>query len=317
MRGLVIKLLAVVVAVVAVVAVLSVVQISHAGDHSPQELQTSVKPARQRVIPEGYYPVTRVRLPERAPERMKRAENEPEPTAWFHNFAAGTNDVFAARAPEPSFVRDAWYANFAAGENDIFAQPVETAKPARAWYENFAAGANDIFGPGEFGLGDVGSGDADAPEERRVEREASVDRDGYLIFGQAVASATGYASMPPPDVDDRETSENDRPRIPKPFTFRSDDSPVILADITSPGPDNGAVASRRVGNRAFGGRRPAEIIEREPYVPPRPRHGDAPVGDTPAMAPPHGGQMPRTEVRLKLPTSSSGLGMASGFFPGR
>lgn len=285
--------------ILAAAAVLSASGINAAeqadGRERPQELQTSAEPARQRVIPEGYYPVTQVRLP----ERMQRAANEIESRGWFHNFAAGENDIFSDRLIETRIQepQDAWFSNFAAGGNLIFddgAQIIE--RKNSSWFDNFAAGGNDFF--------------EDTGSDGRVEREARVDDEGYLIFSGAHSSSAAYASMALPDMYYDEVTEGDGVRIPKAFSFDSDDSPIIVAEVASPGSDRPEMASRgrTLFNMFGGGRRAAEIIEREP-IEPQPRN------DTPAMVPPAGGKLRRAEV--KLPTSSQGLGMAGGYFPGR
>lgn len=267
----------------------------------PQELQASAEPSRERVIPEGYYPVTQVRLP----ERVQRGVEGIDSGVWFYNFAAGGNDIFGG-APSESVARtgDSWFTNFAAGGNAIFGdammeEGVRFEGRGRAWYDNFASGGNDIFG--------------DSAEERQTEREAAVDEEGYLIFSEGVSSGAGYASLILPDsYYDEGELENDRGvRIPKAFSFESEDSPIIVAEASSPGSDGRVMASVRRGKSfiaVWPGREGTGIIEREPLEP-RPNHG------TPAMVPPASGKLRRAEV--KLPTSSQGLGMASGYYPGR
>lgn len=276
----------------------------------PQELQASVQPASTRVIPEGWYPVTQVRLP----ERMRRAGNEPEPRAWYSDFVGSGSDIFDYDVkPEAKrievFEETPWFANFVAGGNSVFDDGVVIEKRVGSWVDNFVTGDGDVFG--------------DTREWMKGEVEAEVGDDGFLKFSDAgvIESAYGYASLPLPDkyYGIESIPEGDGARLPKPFSFASDDSPVILSEVTSPGSDQRVAMVRSRTYRAYdGGRRPAEIIEREPVRPnPRPSPNPRPRAqqDMPAMAAPAGGMTPRAEV--KLPTSSQGLGMASGYFPGR
>lgn len=117
-----------------------------------------------------------------------------------------------------------------------------------------------------------------------------------------------YASLADPGAVVAETPKPDAIRIPRAFSFASDASPVILASVSSPGPDGQDASPARNANlyRRFygGGRQAAEIIEREPVNP-------RPSLDTPAMAPPADGTTPRAEV--KLPSSSRGVGMANEY----
>lgn len=186
-----------------------------------------------------------------------------------------------------------WFYNFAQGSNDNFLPPGRKAGGESHWYDNFAAGENDIF--------------RSAPKRTWVEVE---DKPVSTVV---TGSTMAYGSMILPDDGEDDVTEADGPRIPKAFSFDSDDSPIILAEVTSPGPEGRVYAQRRIRDYGMASvRRPAEIIERDPYnYAPTPRPGQ----DTPAMVPPAGGQVRRAEV--KLPTSSQGLGMASGYFPGR
>lgn len=292
------------------ICVMATAAIGEDAKRAPQELQASVQPATQRTIPEGWYPVTQVRLP----ERMRRAGNEPEPRAWYSDFVGGDNDIFdyGIKPEEKRFdpiEEPQWFANFVAGGNSIFDDGVVVEKRVGSWIDNFVSGDSDVFG--------------DTRDWFQTEREVEVGEDGYLKFSAIIGSTSGYASLVLPDeyYNEDVATEGDGVRLPRPFSFAPDDSPVILAEVTSPGSSDERIAMVR--SRTYrtydGGRRPAEIIEREPVnkYRPVPRPGPRPVmqQDTPAMAAPAGGVIPRAEV--KLPTSSKGLGMASGYLPGR
>lgn len=279
---------------------------------TPQELQASVQPSTNRVIPEGWYPVTHVRIPDKnLPARMRRAGNATEPRAWYADFVGGTRDIFDSDAAIEakkieSFVEPQWFANFVAGGNSVFDDGVVVEHRVGSWIDNFVSGDSDVFGD----------------TRGWVEREVEVGEDGYLKFGMIVESTMGYASLMLPDefYDNEPAAEDEGVRLPKPFSFAPDDSPIIMSEITSPGSDTRIAMVRARTYRTYdGGRRPAEIIERDPVSRPRPRPHPAPSPrmqqDMPAMAAPAGGIVRRAEV--KLPTSSQGLGMASGYLPGR
>ncbi len=138
-----------------------------------------------------------------------------------------------------------------------------------------------------------------------LEVEAQVDADGFLRFGMMTSSTSAYASMPILPDDAEGVTEGEEARIPPAFSFKPDTSPVLLAHVRSSGGQRDMpVRNANVYRRWAGGRRPAEIIEREPLSP-------RPGMDTPAMVPPGDGVTHRTEVRLpqvRLPSSSRGIG---------
>ncbi len=131
-------------------------------------------------------------------------------------------------------------------------------------------------------------------------------RETFLKVGQAVGSETAYAMLPPPGTEAKQRHDGDMAKIPPAFSFSSDDSPIIVASVMSPGTERNEVPERNanVYRRQGGKRRPAEITENEPISPRL-------VLDASVMVPPAGGAVPRTEVRL--PMSSRGLGMADGY----
>ncbi|MCC8164980.1 MAG: hypothetical protein LIQ31_02225 [Planctomycetes bacterium] len=131
-------------------------------------------------------------------------------------------------------------------------------------------------------------------------------RETFLQVGQAVRADNAYAMLPPPGNQAKQRHDGDMAKIPPAFSFSSDDSPIILAAVMSPGTDEGEVRERNanVYRRQGGKRRPAEITENEPISPRL-------VLDASVMVPPAGGAVPRTEVRL--PMSSRGLGVADGY----
>ncbi|MCC8108767.1 MAG: hypothetical protein LIQ30_06915 [Planctomycetes bacterium] len=131
-------------------------------------------------------------------------------------------------------------------------------------------------------------------------------RETFLQIGQAVRSDNAYAMIPPPGTQAKQRHDGDMAKIPPAFSFTSDDSPIILASVMSPGTDGEDVRERNanVYRRQGGKRRPAEITENEPLSPRL-------VLDASVMVPPAGGAVPRTEVRL--PMSSRGLGTADGY----
>ncbi len=131
-------------------------------------------------------------------------------------------------------------------------------------------------------------------------------RETFLQVGQAVGSEAAYAMLPPPGNEAKQRHDGDMAKIPPAFSFSSDDSPIIVASVMSPGTDRNEVPERNanVYRRQGGKRRPAEITENEPISPRL-------VLDASVMVPPAGGAVPRTEVRL--PMSSRGLGMADGY----
>lgn len=125
-----------------------------------------------------------------------------------------------------------------------------------------------------------------------------------FTYSGIISDGGAYASMSP--VQGEYVPAADEARIPHAFSFEPDASPVLLADVRSPGKEGRDMPVRNVNvyRRWAGGTRPAEIIEREP-VSPR-------VGlDTPAMVPPKDGMAHRAEVRIpqvRLPSSSPGIG---------
>ncbi|MCD8138777.1 MAG: tetratricopeptide repeat protein [Planctomycetaceae bacterium] len=145
---------------------------------------------------------------------------------------------------------------------------------------------------------------ADADPEL-LEVEAQVGEDGYLRFGMTTSSTSAYASMPILPDEGEGVTEGEEVRIPRAFSFKPDPSPVLLAHVRSSGGERDMpVRNANLYRRWAGGRRPAEIIEREPVSP-------RPGMDTPAVAPPGDGGTHRTEVRLpqvRLPSSSRGIG---------
>ncbi|MCD8351088.1 MAG: tetratricopeptide repeat protein [Planctomycetaceae bacterium] len=141
-----------------------------------------------------------------------------------------------------------------------------------------------------------------------LEVEAQVDEDGYLRFGMTTSSTSAYASMPILMDDTEGVTEGEEARIPPAFSFKPDPSPLLLAHVRSSGGERDMpVRNANLYRRWAGGRRPAEIIEREPVSP-------RPGMDTPAMVPPGDGVTHRAEVRLpqvRLPSSSRGIGAMS------
>ncbi len=196
--------------------------------------------------------------------------------------------------------------------------PAEIAPPAPAQSAAFIPPLDLGYTPGGADLlsdpdagGFAGEFDAPADAWNGETREAVVDDDGYLRFGMiapvsAAASGSAYASLvvaaEAGSVVPGPVAGGESVRIPPVFTFAPDDSPVIIADVRSQ-----AVPGRRrlVRNANLyrrhrdTGRRPAEIIERDPVDP----HT---AEDAAAMIGPGGSAVPRAEIRL--PSSSLGIG---------
>lgn len=135
-------------------------------------------------------------------------------------------------------------------------------------------------------------------------------RDSVPQAAVSVESDRAYAALGNGRADAPRHLDEGGVRIPRAFTFEPDYSPVLIQGVTSPGGQGRAMPVRNanVYRRYGGGRRAAEIIEKDPVDP-------VPYPDNSIMAPPGGGRVYRAEV--VLPSSARGIGMGSEYASGR
>lgn len=148
----------------------------------------------------------------------------------------------------------------------------------------------------------------ETPAMKKPAKDAAL-ADEYPWMGAIPGTTQAYASLPLMGTGD--LYQGDADAMPPPFTFEPGASPELIADVGSYGNASGRdlpVRNANLYRSLSGGRRPAEIIEKEPLRP-MPTPTPEPVLDASGMAPSGNGRMYRTEVRL--PSTSQGIGMAS------
>lgn len=263
----------------------------------PQDIQASVRPSlpaeeEGTQLKRNRYPVTKVQLPESAvPAAQRKAAREVEELIEDEEPVSGKQaPKQKRRGAEPL---DLGYTP--GGDNLIESRPAKERRLTDSYAEQ-QDDFNEDFGKDY--------------EWQGRELEAEVDEEGYIRFGMIQGVTGAYASMPVGGMEKKEQPAADGAHIPPSFSFEPDTSPVIIADVRSKAVTGRELPVRNANlyKRYSGGRRPAEIIEREPVSPRL-------DGDASAMMPPAGDSRPRAEVRL--PSSSQGVGMTSDYAPGR
>ena len=266
----------------------------------PQDIQASVRPSLPDDQDESEqprrnrYPVTKVQLPDEAVPAAQRKAAAAREAEEMEEDEAPLRGKQAPKQKRRGGAEPLDLGYTPGGDNLIDSRPARERRLTGSYAEQYEDDFNEDFGKDY--------------EWQGHEREVEVDEEGYIRFGMIQGVTGAYASMPVGGMETEEQPEADEARIPPAFTFEPDTSPVIIADVRSKAVAGRDLPARNANlyKRYAGGRRPAEIIEREPISPRL-------DGDASAMVPPAGDSRPRAEVRL--PSSSLGVGMTSDYAP--